>query len=66
MSGVEMSAIHLTKELECDLIVSIATLETEGNEYDGDSVHQVEVRGRNNQVQVCKFKREQLTMFSTD
>jgi len=55
-----------TKELECDLIVSIATLETEGIEYDGDSVHQVEVRGRNNQVQVCKFKREQLAMFSTD
>ena len=55
-----------TKELECDLIVSIATLEAAGIEYDGDSVHQVEVRGRNNQVQVCKFKREQLTMFSTD
>ena len=55
-----------TKELECDLIVSIATLDADGIEYDADSVHQVEVRGRNNQVQVCKFKREQLTMFSKD
>ena len=55
-----------TKELECDLIVSIATLEAEAIEYDVDNVHQVEVRGRNNQVQVCKFTREQLTLFSTD
>ena len=55
-----------TKELDCDLIVSIATLDAGGIEYDRKNVQQVEVRGRNNQVQVCRFKAEELAPFSTD
>ncbi len=55
-----------TKELDCDLVVSIATLDAGGIEYDFKNVQQVEVRGRNNQVQVCRFKAEELAPFLTD
>ena len=55
-----------TKEHDCDLIISIATLEAEGIEYDGGQVQEVEVRGRNNRVQVCNFKRDQLEQFASD
>jgi adenylate cyclase len=55
-----------TKELDCDLIVSIATLDAEDIEYERDDVDEVEVRGRNNRVQVCHLKREQTTRFLAD
>ena len=55
-----------TKELDCDLIVSIATLEAENIEYEHDDVDEVDVRGRNNRVQVCHLKREQTVRFLTD
>jgi len=55
-----------TKELDCDLIVSIATLDAEDIEYELDDVDEVEVRGRNNRVQVCHLKREQTTRFLAD
>ena len=49
-----------TKTLGCDLIVSVATLETEDIDYSADRVQQVEVRGRDNHVRICRFSREQL------
>ena len=55
-----------TKELDCDLIVSIATLDAEDIEYEQDDVDEVDVRGRNNRVQVCRLKREQTTRFLAD
>jgi adenylate cyclase len=55
-----------TKDLDCDLIVSVATLEAENIEYERNNVSQVEVRGRNNRVQVCHLKSEQLARFLTD
>jgi adenylate cyclase len=55
-----------TKELDCDLIVSIATLDAEDIEYQQDDVDEVDVRGRNNRVQVCHLKRAQTTRFLPD
>jgi adenylate cyclase len=49
-----------TKELDCDLIVSIATLEAEGIAYDSKAMLETEVRGRNQRVRVGSFKRDQL------
>jgi len=49
-----------TKTLGCDLIVSVATLESEDIDYATDRVQQVEVRGRDNHVRICRFSREQL------
>jgi adenylate cyclase len=49
-----------TKTLGCDLIVSTATLESEGIDYSADQVQQVEVRGRDNHVRICRFSSEQL------
>jgi adenylate cyclase len=50
-----------TKTIGCDLIVSVATLETEGIDYSADRVQQVEVRGRDNHVRICRFSQVQLT-----
>jgi adenylate cyclase len=55
-----------TKELDCDLIVSVATLDAEDIDYERDNVNEVDVRGRNNRVQVCRLKREQMVRFLTD
>jgi adenylate cyclase len=55
-----------TKELDCDLIVSIVTLDAENIEYQQDDVDEVEVRGRNNRVQICHLKREQTIRFLAD
>jgi len=55
-----------TKELGCDLIVSAATLDAEGIAYDSASNLEVELRGRNNRVQVCSFRRDQLPGNSTN
>ena len=49
-----------TKDLDCDLIVSIATLEAEGIDYDRDTVLELEVRGRDQRVRVGSFRRDQL------
>ena len=49
-----------TKDLGCDLIVSIATLEAEGIDYDHDAIHELEVRGRDQRVRVGSFRRDQL------
>jgi adenylate cyclase len=49
-----------TKELDCDLIISVATLELEGIDYDRSAVCELEVRGRDQQVQVGSFKRDQM------
>lgn len=46
-----------TKEIGCDMIVSVATLETESIDFPASNVRQVEVRGRDNHVQVCTFNR---------
>jgi len=52
-----------TKELDCDLIVSVATLDTEDIEFENGNIDEVEVRGRNNRVQVRLLKREQTARF---
>ncbi|MCP4331537.1 MAG: adenylate/guanylate cyclase domain-containing protein [Gammaproteobacteria bacterium] len=48
------------KDLDCDLIVSIATLEAEGIDYDREAVRELEVRGRDQRVRVGSFRRDQL------
>jgi len=53
-----------TKDFGCDLIVSVATLDAENIAYDNGNVHQVEIRGRNNRVQVCNLSRDQLAAFA--
>ena len=55
-----------TKEIGCDLIVSVSTLETESIDFPADNVRQVEVRGRDNHVRVCTFSRDQLTGGNPD
>jgi adenylate cyclase len=55
-----------TKELGCDLIVSTATLEVESIAYDNTSNLEVELRGRNNRVRVCSFRRDQLPGNATN
>jgi adenylate cyclase len=55
-----------TKELGCDLIVSTATLDAENIAYDSASNLEVELRGRNNRVQVCSFRRDQLPGNTTN
>ena len=49
-----------TKEIGCDLIVSLQTLEAENIDYAAISVQEVEVRGRDSQVKVCTFNSVQL------
>jgi len=49
-----------TKDLDCDLIISIATLEAEDIDYDRDAVHELEVRGRDQRVRVGSFRRDRL------
>ncbi len=49
-----------TKVLGCDLIVSVETLEREAITYPGERVRNLEVRGRENQVQVCSFDNDSL------
>ncbi len=49
-----------TKDLGCDLIVSLETLEREGIEYPPDSVIEVDVRGRDSRVRVCRFRCDKL------
>ncbi len=44
-----------TKEIGCDLIVSVSTLATEAIDYSMGEVREAEVRGRNNQVRVAIF-----------
>jgi len=55
-----------TKEIGCDMIVSVSTLETESIDFPADNVRQVEVRGRDNHVRVCTFSRDQLPGTSPD
>jgi adenylate cyclase len=55
-----------TKEIGCDLIVSVQTLETGGIDSSNANIREVEVRGRDNQVQVCTFNRDQLPGGATD
>jgi len=55
-----------TKELDCDLIVSTPTLETENIAYDPDWVCEVELRGRNQSVRVCSLKQDQLSLITPD
>jgi len=55
-----------TKEIGCDLIVSVQTLETEGIDSSTAKVQEIEVRGRDNQVRVCTFNRDQLPRGVTD
>ena len=55
-----------TKEIGCDLIVSVQTLETGGIDASNANIREVEVRGRDNQVQVCTFNRDQLPSGATD
>jgi adenylate cyclase len=55
-----------TRDFDCDLIVSVATLDAAGIAYDNGNVHQVEIRGRNNRVQVCNLNRDQLAVFAPD
>jgi len=49
-----------TKVLGCDMIVSVATLERESIAYPVDEAIDVAVKGRDNQVRVCRFEREQI------
>ena len=49
-----------TKEIGCDMIVSVSTLETESIGFPAGNVREIEVRGRDNQVQVCTFSRGEL------
>jgi adenylate cyclase len=55
-----------TKEIGCDLIVSVQTLQAEDIDYVTTSVREVQVRGRDNQVKVCTFNSEQLPGGVTD
>ena len=55
-----------TRELDCDLVISSATLQAENLDYDADAVREISLRGRNNQVQVCCFDRDQLQRFEPD
>jgi adenylate cyclase len=55
-----------TKEIGCDLIVSVSTLEAESIDFPADNVRQVEVRGRDNHVRICTFSRDQLPGASPD
>jgi len=49
-----------TKILGCDMIVSVATLERESIAYPVDKAIDVAVKGRDNQVRVCRFERDQI------
>ena len=49
-----------TKVLGCDLIVSVSTLDTAGIDLGAGRIQQVEVRGRDNQVKICRFNSDQL------
>ncbi|MDH3386972.1 MAG: adenylate/guanylate cyclase domain-containing protein [Gammaproteobacteria bacterium] len=55
-----------TKTLDCDLIVSVATLQAEGVAYAEDRPRQLELRGRDNRVQVCTFTRDQFPGADAD
>ncbi|MDH3219010.1 MAG: adenylate/guanylate cyclase domain-containing protein [Gammaproteobacteria bacterium] len=49
-----------TKALDCDLIVSVTTLEAEHIEFPAGRQRQLELRGRDNHVRVCTFDRDQI------
>ena len=49
-----------TKTQDCDLIVSVETLERESIAFPEASVKSVEVRGRDNEVRVCTLRSDQI------
>ncbi len=49
-----------TKTMNCDLIVSLETLEREGIEVPTESLHDIEVRGRENHVRVSLLQRDSI------
>ncbi len=49
-----------TKLLDCDLVVSVETLDAAAIDYPQERLRQVEVRGRDKRVRVCIFARDQL------
>ncbi len=55
-----------TKVLGCDLIVSVQTLATESIDYSMGKVQEVEVRGRDNHVEVCSFHSDKLPGSNSD
>lgn len=55
-----------TKEQGCDLIVSVATLARESIDFPAEEVIDIEVRGRENQVRVCRFDSDQLPAFDLE
>ncbi len=54
-----------TKVLDCDLVVSVETLDAAAIDYPEDRLRQVEVRGRDKRVRVCVFARDQLPAIAT-
>jgi adenylate cyclase len=55
-----------TKVLGCDLIVSVQTLATESIDYGMGKVQEIEVRGRDSQVEVCSFHSDKLPGGNAD
>ncbi|NCF35527.1 MAG: adenylate/guanylate cyclase domain-containing protein, partial [Gammaproteobacteria bacterium] len=55
-----------TKNLGCDLIVSTSTLEREGIDFPAACVDEIEVRGRENHVRICRFDRDNLPNTAGD
>lgn len=55
-----------TKNLGCDLIVSTTTLEREGIDFPTACVDEIEVRGRENHVRICRFDRDNLPNTASD
>jgi len=49
-----------TKEIGCDLIISVSTLETASIDFPADNLREIEVRGRDNHVRICTFSSDQL------
>jgi len=55
-----------TKVLGCDLIVSVQTLTAESIDYSMGQVQEIEVRGRDNHVEVCSFHSGKLPGGNSD
>ena len=55
-----------TKVLGCDLIVSVQSLTTESIDYGMGKVQKIEVRGRDNHVEVCSFHSGNLPGANAD
>ncbi len=53
-----------TRALDCDLIVSVATLEREGIAYPPEQVIEVDLRGRDQTVRVCSARADRLPGYS--